>query len=408
MKVVVLTPNYPRKNALMNGHFIHQQIKALIELGVDCHVILTYNWFPPFGLHKYHTYWRQGYAMKQVFFESYEGVPIHHVPVKIKMPSRFFPENAYVREANAIINYIRKTKELQNADWVYANFLTDSGYIGTIIKKKLGIKLAAIARGDDVHEWPEKNRNLILNIQDVYRFSDLLFSNSRNLGEDAKKWFPKGFSREVIPIYNGINTQVFKPIHDDNIKRLLRKEIKIEFDEKIILCVATPVKEKGWLDLFDAVSTIRELFSGWKIVAITPPRFNNLNLNIEANNRDIGQFFFWLGSVAPKDMPKAYQIAEIFVLPSHNEGISNALLEALASGIPVITTAVGGHGEILANNLNALVIKPGDVNQLANALKQLIINEELRNKFVKNSADVVNMIGSYRDNALRLYNLLKA
>ena len=54
------------------------------------------------------------------------------------------------------------------------------------------------------------------------------------------------------------------------------------------------------------------------------------------------------------------------------------------------------------------MIKPGDVNQLANALKQLIINEELRNKFVKNSADVVNMIGSYRDNALRLYNLLKA
>ena len=107
MKVLVLTNNYPQKNALYNGIFIHQQVKALQQLGVECHVLLLHTWYPRFGLHRYHPYWREGHKMRNTFFEEFEGVKIHSVPMFVRMPSRLFKESYYDKAARAIIKYIK-------------------------------------------------------------------------------------------------------------------------------------------------------------------------------------------------------------------------------------------------------------------------------------------------------------
>jgi glycosyltransferase involved in cell wall biosynthesis len=58
----------------------------------------------------------------------------------------------------------------------------------------------------------------------------------------------------------------------------------------------------------------------------------------------------------------------VFVLPSKNEGISNTILEALASGLPVIATAVGGNVELVEPGVNGLLVRAGDVAEMAQAL----------------------------------------
>jgi sugar transferase (PEP-CTERM/EpsH1 system associated) len=68
------------------------------------------------------------------------------------------------------------------------------------------------------------------------------------------------------------------------------------------------------------------------------------------------------------DIAEIMQVFDVFVLPSKNEGISNTILEALASGLPVIATAVGGNVELVADGVNGTLVQPGDVAGMAQAL----------------------------------------
>ncbi|MEH2125904.1 glycosyltransferase family 4 protein [Nostoc sp.] len=70
--------------------------------------------------------------------------------------------------------------------------------------------------------------------------------------------------------------------------------------------------------------------------------------------------------------------ADVFVLPSYNEGLPMALLEAMSWGLAVITTAVGGIPEIVTQNQNGLLVNPGDIQQLSEAMQSLITDENLR------------------------------
>jgi len=75
----------------------------------------------------------------------------------------------------------------------------------------------------------------------------------------------------------------------------------------------------------------------------------------------------WLPG-ARDDIADIMQVLDVFVLPSKNEGISNTILEALASGLPVIATAVGGNLELVEEGVNGMLVQPGDVGGMAQAL----------------------------------------
>ena len=70
--------------------------------------------------------------------------------------------------------------------------------------------------------------------------------------------------------------------------------------------------------------------------------------------------------------------ADIFVLPSYNEGLPMSILEAMSWGLPIITTPVGGIPELVTHNKNGLLVNPGDIQQLSAAMQSLIDSENLR------------------------------
>jgi len=77
-------------------------------------------------------------------------------------------------------------------------------------------------------------------------------------------------------------------------------------------------------------------------------------------------------------IPDFYASLNVFLLPSIDEGLPIALLEAMAAGLPVIATAVGSVDEVLHNNLNGLLIPPGDVAEIESAMLALAASRELR------------------------------
>lgn len=86
----------------------------------------------------------------------------------------------------------------------------------------------------------------------------------------------------------------------------------------------------------------------------------------------------YLGSIQEDEKRRVLRDADIFVLPSYSEGFSVAVLEALAYGLPVVTTAVGAMPEIIADGENGFVLTPGDYSGVARRIVQLVDDVALR------------------------------
>ncbi|MCB1843134.1 MAG: TIGR03088 family PEP-CTERM/XrtA system glycosyltransferase [Halioglobus sp.] len=86
-----------------------------------------------------------------------------------------------------------------------------------------------------------------------------------------------------------------------------------------------------------------------------------------------------------EDVPDLLQLMQVFVLPSLGEGISNTVLEAMASGLPVVATAVGGNVELVEDGVNGALVPVGDVAALAASLRELLCHEADRRRRARNA-----------------------
>jgi sugar transferase (PEP-CTERM/EpsH1 system associated) len=91
-----------------------------------------------------------------------------------------------------------------------------------------------------------------------------------------------------------------------------------------------------------------------------------------------------------KDVPELLQMMDVFALPSLGEGISNTVLEAMASSLPVVATAVGGNMELVKEGFNGGLVPVGDCQALANAILSLLQNERERIRQGKNARQCVS------------------
>ena len=100
---------------------------------------------------------------------------------------------------------------------------------------------------------------------------------------------------------------------------------------------------------------------------------------------DIVQFLGWINNEQKTELLKQ---SDILVLPSYNEGLPIAILEALSYGLPVISTNVGSISEAVIDGTNGFLYTPGDVDKLAMNMKQIVEAPNLWNKFSSESRNI--------------------
>lgn len=112
------------------------------------------------------------------------------------------------------------------------------------------------------------------------------------------------------------------------------------------------------------------------------------------------------GWVDADERDQLLSIADVFVLPSYNEGLPMALLEAMAWALPSITTPVGGIPEVIDSGVNGLLVQPGDIVALASAISDLITHNDLRHRLgIQARENVAELdISCYREKILELYD----
>jgi glycosyltransferase involved in cell wall biosynthesis len=184
----------------------------------------------------------------------------------------------------------------------------------------------------------------------------------------------------------------------------LRRELQIAPGERVLLHVGRLSAEKGQAELIHAVAEIRRLEPGLPLkllIAGAGPELHRLQaLSCRLEIQDAVRFLGHQDQVRP-----LYSLADVFVLPSHTEGSPNVILEALEAGVAVVATAVGGVPEMVADEENALLVEPRNVNALAKALLRAIYDEALRDRLVRAAAPVLerHSTGEYFRNMVSIF-----
>ena len=159
-------------------------------------------------------------------------------------------------------------------------------------------------------------------------------------------------------------------------KLSLRERFGVTGDEKVVLAVGRLSREKGHADLIDSVALLRAAEPDLKFkLLIVGDGPEQANLARAVTERKIASQVVFVGHVT--DVAPFYAIADVLALPSHSEGSPNVLLEAMAAGLPVVATSVGGVPEIATSEVNALLVPAGDPSTFAEALRRALTELEL-------------------------------
>jgi len=183
----------------------------------------------------------------------------------------------------------------------------------------------------------------------------------------------------IVP--NGVDPEEFKPVAETD-REGGRRRFGLG-SEPCVLFVGSLIPRKGLPFLVEAAKKIVKKYSGTKFVIVGEgPLKNRLLSNLETANLS-GNFKF-LGNVKEDMLPAVYNSADVFALPSIQEGQGIALLEAQASARPVVAFDVGGVNEAVRNGETGLLVKRGSSEELADALLKLLSDKALREKMGAN------------------------
>jgi glycosyltransferase involved in cell wall biosynthesis len=168
----------------------------------------------------------------------------------------------------------------------------------------------------------------------------------------------------------------------------LRDRLRVGNDERVVLAVGRLSREKGHADLIYAMSVLRELDSELRFkLLIVGEGPEQANLSRAVTERNLASQVVFVGHVT--DVAPFYAIADVLALPSHSEGSPNVLLEAMAAGVPVVATSVGGVPEIATTEENALLVASHDPQTFASAMHRVLSDETLAKKLAANGRERV-------------------
>ncbi|MEK6283784.1 MAG: glycosyltransferase family 4 protein [Acidobacteriota bacterium] len=180
----------------------------------------------------------------------------------------------------------------------------------------------------------------------------------------------------IIICHNSIEAPV--PVSEES-KRELKQRLGITDGEWVVLTVGRLSHEKGHLDLLRALTVLRKINPALKFkLVIVGEGPEQARLEIESRSAELFKRVVFAGQTT--NMQTYYEIADVLALPSHTEGSPNVLLEGMASGLPVVATAVGGVPEIAVNEETALLVAPKDAQSFADSLHRLSQDDEFARK----------------------------
>jgi glycosyltransferase involved in cell wall biosynthesis len=259
-----------------------------------------------------------------------------------------------------------------------------------LIFRIFGYPSSLFLRSDEYLRWPAGGwRSRLFRI--AIRAPSKLIVQGRGLAD-----YLKGFvGKDVCVIHNWLPDGTFVRSSACNYPL----DGKVEF-----LFVGWLEPEKGVIEILAAAKCLSQKKMKFRVTFIGAGSLTEKVNDFIVENQDTP--IRALGWCSRTEVQKQMLSSHVFLLPSHGEGFPNSLLEAMANGLPAITTDVGAISDSISSGKNGLIIKKGDTEQLAHAMSRFIENVEMIKEFSDETLAVVRQQHSRDVNCSKILDLM--
>jgi glycosyltransferase involved in cell wall biosynthesis len=256
---------------------------------------------------------------------------------------------------------------------LHAHFATSPAMVAFLTHKLLDIPYTFTAHAKDIYVSPQKLLRAKIEAAEA-----VITCTGYNL-QYLRSQFG-ALSNKVRCVHHGLDLSEFE----------FRPTRTRSDDISLVLAVARLVEKKGLPHLLTALDILRK--RGWRlhaeIIGDGPMR---ATLESQARSLGLADMVTFFGAQPHEKVRQAYRNASLFVLPctvaenGDRDGIPNVLLEAMASGLPVISTEVSGIPELIESEGDGLLVSPNKPDKLANAMERILASPELGERLARSA-----------------------
>jgi len=322
--------------------------------------------------------------------EQHQNLTLHRIPSLRQKQDRSSPLEQLIFLLSASIWTLGMVPRFKpNATLAF--FGVPSGAISWLLKKVFGIPYIISLRGGDVpgfrpYDFQRYHKMLAPFLRLIWRDASAVVANSNGLRQLANI-FDARFEIPIIP--NGVDLQEYAT------------EVRA-WSPPRLLSVGRLVHQKG-LDLaLRALAQLKDLEWEWCIAGDGPQIKVLRSLANELGIQDRITFPGWRSHA---ELVECYKASNVFLFPSRHEGMPNVVLEAMASGLPVIASRIAGNEELVVDGETGLLFPSEDVEALCVALRTLLTDASQRQVMGNASRRRVEALYSW-ENTAQQYTLL--
>lgn len=356
VELVVFSSLFPSAARPGAGIFIRERMfrvarhRALV-------VVSPQPWFPGQALIRL---WRPGYRPPSPLYEIQQDIRVYR-PRFLSVPGLLRRWDGW---SMALGSY-RLLRRLKNegAKLIDAHFAYPDGEAATRLGGWLRLPTTITLRGTEVPH--SKNPVLRPRLTHALQAATRVFSVSQSLRRLAIELGAAEAQTEVVG--NGIDTTRFHPVN----REAARRRYKLPPDAQILISVGGLVERKGMHRVIDCLPALIARHPNLHYLIVgggSAEGDMRAELDEQVALQGLNRHVHFLGSLAPDELKWPLSAADVFVLATRNEGWANVFLEAMACGLPVVSTDVGGNAEVVCQPELGRIVPFGDAQALERAL----------------------------------------
>lgn len=353
-----LFPNNVQPNA---GLFIRERMFRVGKV-LPITVVAPVPWFPFQSLIRLI---RPNYRLMPPKHEVQDGVDVWH-PRFFSVPGLFRAWDGFFMALSCLPTMVRIKRRFRY-DIIDAHFAYPDGYAATLLGKWLKLPVTITLRGTEVpHVKDARKRARMLT---ALKRATRVFSVSNSLRLLAHQLGTPIAKLQVVG--NGVDAAKFAPVDQGK----ARARLGLPVDAQIIVSVGALVPRKGF---HRVIACLPELLAQHPRVHYLVVGGASLEgdftgeLRTQVTELGVADRVHFLGAVAPAELKYPLSAANVFVLATSNEGWANVFLEAMACGLPVVTTDVGGNAEVVCDTSLGRIVPFGDASALRGAIAEAL------------------------------------
>lgn len=357
-RVVVFSTLFPSPGAPNAGIFVRERMFRVAR-HLPMVVVSPQAWFPFQGvLRRFKPHFRPAAPATEV----QHGIEVLH-PRFLCFPGIFKSLDGPLL-ALSTYSTMRRLSKRFNFDVIDAHFAYPDGYAAVRLGKWLKRPVTITLRGTEIrHSRTQgisaKLKWALTNAQRIFSVSDSLRRHAIAVGVEPPE--------KTVVVGNGVDTGKFFPLD----KEQCRRALSIPCDAKVLITVGGLVERKGFHRVIELLPRLRTRCPDLRYLIVGGPSTEgdwSDRLQRQVKDLELGDCVSFLGPLPHDAVKQALSAADIFVLATRNEGWANVILEAMACGLPVIATDVGGNAEVVSAPELGSIVPFDDAAALAQAL----------------------------------------